>query len=192
MTFGRSENLVRDVVQGKPELTHVAMQTRRLRSRKPFGGPQIMMDSTDGVSTVFSPSESGAVGTSGKNAQKVGSQNLMGYSDVSSTVFTPFFSFGKGTGHSDTDTEFEGRLSPSPASDAQTESLDGIRETVSRRAVGFVGMSRPGGAPTVAVLGTHRGANCQDLMVVGSGPKFSPPYTTTTTHPPTRCSITPP
>mmetsp|Transcript_94668 Transcript_94668/g.203226 ORF Transcript_94668/g.203226 Transcript_94668/m.203226 type:complete len:485 (-) Transcript_94668:210-1664(-) len=71
---------VGDVVQGKPELTPVAIQCGRLLVRRLFGGSKKLMDYTDVATAVFTPIEYGAVGYSEEDAKKaLGAERLKTY-----------------------------------------------------------------------------------------------------------------
>mmetsp|Transcript_117801 Transcript_117801/g.345087 ORF Transcript_117801/g.345087 Transcript_117801/m.345087 type:complete len:484 (-) Transcript_117801:70-1521(-) len=61
---------VGDVIDGKPELTPVAIQAGRLLARRLFGGSTKLMDYTDVATAVFTPLEYGTVGYSEEDAQK--------------------------------------------------------------------------------------------------------------------------
>lgn len=59
-----------DVIEGKPELTPVAIQAGKLLCRRLFGGATKKMDYTDVATTVFTPIEYGCVGYSEEDAKK--------------------------------------------------------------------------------------------------------------------------
>lgn len=59
-----------DVIDGKPELTPVAIQTGRLLVKRLFAGSTKLMDYTDVATAVFTPIEYGAVGYSEEDAKK--------------------------------------------------------------------------------------------------------------------------
>merc|ERR1740138_645639 len=59
-----------DVVEDKPELTPVAIQTGRLLVRRLFAGSKKLMDYTDIATTVFTPLEFGILGYSEEDARK--------------------------------------------------------------------------------------------------------------------------
>lgn len=59
---------VGDVLEGRPELTPVAIHAGRLLARRLFGGETQVMDYDDVATTVFSPLEYGAVGLSEEEA----------------------------------------------------------------------------------------------------------------------------
>jgi len=59
-----------DVIEGKPELTPVAIQAGKLLCRRLFGGATKIMDYTDVATAVFTPIEYGAVGYSEGDAIK--------------------------------------------------------------------------------------------------------------------------
>mmetsp|Transcript_38645 Transcript_38645/g.115421 ORF Transcript_38645/g.115421 Transcript_38645/m.115421 type:complete len:420 (+) Transcript_38645:1003-2262(+) len=61
---------VGDVIDGKPELTPVAIQAGRLLSRRLFGGSTKLMDYSDIATAVFTPLEYGTVGYSEEDAKK--------------------------------------------------------------------------------------------------------------------------
>lgn len=61
---------VGDVVEGKPELTPVAIQAGRLLMRRLFGGSTKLMDYSDVATTVFTPIEYGALGYTEEDAKK--------------------------------------------------------------------------------------------------------------------------
>ena len=62
---------VGDVIEGKPELTPVAIQAGKLLCRRLFAGATKKMDYTDVATTVFTPIEYGCVGYSEEDAVKV-------------------------------------------------------------------------------------------------------------------------
>merc|ERR1712217_581171 len=59
-----------DVIEGRPELTPVAIQAGRLLTKRLFGGSKKLMDYTDVATAVFTPIEYGAVGYSEEDARK--------------------------------------------------------------------------------------------------------------------------
>ncbi|CAJ1447092.1 unnamed protein product [Effrenium voratum] len=59
-----------DVIEGKPELTPVAIQAGKLLCRRLFGGATKKMDYTDVATTVFTPLEYGCVGYSEEEAKQ--------------------------------------------------------------------------------------------------------------------------
>lgn len=59
-----------DVIEGKPELTPVAIQAGRLLCKRLFAGSSKKMDYIDVATAVFTPIEYGAVGYSEEDAQK--------------------------------------------------------------------------------------------------------------------------
>lgn len=59
-----------DVIEGRPELTPVAIQAGRLLMRRLFGGSTKLMDYTDVATAVFTPIEYGAVGYTEEEAKK--------------------------------------------------------------------------------------------------------------------------
>lgn len=61
---------VGDVIDGRPELTPVAIHAGRLLARRLFGGGTQIMDYTDVATTVFTPMEYGCVGMSEEMAVK--------------------------------------------------------------------------------------------------------------------------
>jgi len=61
---------VGDVIDGKPELTPVAIQAGRLLARRLFGGSLKLMDYSDVATAVFTPLEYGTVGYSEEDAKK--------------------------------------------------------------------------------------------------------------------------
>mmetsp|Transcript_3529 Transcript_3529/g.10279 ORF Transcript_3529/g.10279 Transcript_3529/m.10279 type:complete len:485 (-) Transcript_3529:180-1634(-) len=74
---------VGDVIDGKPELTPVAIQAGRLLARRLFGGATKVMDYTDVATTVFTPIEYGAVGYSEEEAKdKLGADNVKVYHSI--------------------------------------------------------------------------------------------------------------
>lgn len=71
---------VGDVLEGKPELTPVAIHAGRLIARRLFGGETQKMDYADVATTVFSPLEYGCVGLSEEAAvRKYGEDNVEVY-----------------------------------------------------------------------------------------------------------------
>ncbi len=58
-----------DILNGKPELTPVAIKTGELLARRLFGGSQVKMDWNLVPTTVFTPAEYGTVGLSEEAAQ---------------------------------------------------------------------------------------------------------------------------
>jgi len=71
---------VGDVIDGKPELTPVAIQAGRRLVRRIFGGSTKLMDYTDVATAVFTPIEYGAVGYSEDDAEKkFGKENIKVY-----------------------------------------------------------------------------------------------------------------
>jgi len=71
---------VGDVVDGKPELTPVAIQAGRILARRLFGGSTKLMDYTDVATAVFTPIEFGTVGYSEDDAiKKFGKDRLKVY-----------------------------------------------------------------------------------------------------------------
>lgn len=74
---------VGDVVDGKPELTPVAIQAGRLLVRRLFGGATKLMDYTDVATAVFTPIEYGTVGLSEEDAKKkFGDANIKVYHSI--------------------------------------------------------------------------------------------------------------
>lgn len=68
---------VGDIIQGRPELTPVAIHAGRLLARRLFGGSTQNMDYTEVATTVFSPLEYACVGLSEEAAiQKFGEENV--------------------------------------------------------------------------------------------------------------------
>ena len=61
---------VGDVIDGRPELTPVAIHAGRLLARRMFGGATQIMDYADVATTVFTPMEYGCVGMSEEQAIK--------------------------------------------------------------------------------------------------------------------------
>lgn len=61
---------VGDVIDGRPELTPVAIHAGRLLARRLFGGGSQIMDYADVATTVFTPMEYGCVGMSEEMALK--------------------------------------------------------------------------------------------------------------------------
>lgn len=61
---------VGDVIDGRPELTPVAIHAGRLLARRLFAGGSQIMDYTDVATTVFTPMEYGCVGMSEEMAVK--------------------------------------------------------------------------------------------------------------------------
>lgn len=61
---------VGDVIEGRPELTPVAIHAGRLLARRIFGGSNHLMDYDNVATTVFSPLEYGCVGLSEEDAIK--------------------------------------------------------------------------------------------------------------------------
>mmetsp|Transcript_18380 Transcript_18380/g.58424 ORF Transcript_18380/g.58424 Transcript_18380/m.58424 type:complete len:484 (-) Transcript_18380:118-1569(-) len=61
---------VGDVIDGKPELTPVAIQAGRLLVKRLFGGSTKLMDYSDVCTTVFTPLEYGTVGYTEEEAKK--------------------------------------------------------------------------------------------------------------------------
>eukprot|EP00441_Pelagodinium_beii_P046912 CAMPEP_0197622188 /NCGR_PEP_ID=MMETSP1338-20131121/2567_1 /TAXON_ID=43686 ORGANISM="Pelagodinium beii, Strain RCC1491" /NCGR_SAMPLE_ID=MMETSP1338 /ASSEMBLY_ACC=CAM_ASM_000754 /LENGTH=482 /DNA_ID=CAMNT_0043191861 /DNA_START=37 /DNA_END=1485 /DNA_ORIENTATION=- len=59
-----------DVIEGKPELTPVAIQAGKLLCKRLFGGSKKKMDYMDVATAVFTPLEYGAVGYSEEDAKK--------------------------------------------------------------------------------------------------------------------------
>eukprot|EP01135_Chromosphaera_perkinsii_P004544 Nk52_evm14s288 gene=Nk52_evmTU14s288 len=75
-----------DVLDGKPELTPVAIQAGRLLSNRLFGGAEEKMDYTNIATTVFTPLEYGAIGLSEEDAiAQYGEDNI----EVYQTGFKP-------------------------------------------------------------------------------------------------------
>lgn len=69
-----------DVIEGKPELTPVAIQAGKLLCKRLFGGSQKLMDYTDIATTVFTPIEYGAVGYTEEDAiKKLGKDRVKVY-----------------------------------------------------------------------------------------------------------------
>merc|ERR1712039_473124 len=69
-----------DVIDGKPELTPVAIQAGKLLARRLFGGSNKIMDYTDIATTVFTPIEYGCVGYTEEEAhQKLGKERVLVY-----------------------------------------------------------------------------------------------------------------
>jgi len=69
-----------DVIDGKPELTPVAIQAGRLLARRLFGGATKIMDYTDVCTTVFTPIEFGTVGLNEEEAiKKLGKERVKVY-----------------------------------------------------------------------------------------------------------------
>lgn len=68
---------VGDVIDGRPELTPVAIHAGRLLARRLFAGETQIMDYADVATTVFTPMEYGCVGMSEEQAAKqFGEENL--------------------------------------------------------------------------------------------------------------------
>lgn len=66
-----------DVIEGRPELTPVAIHAGRLLARRIFGGATQVMDYDDVATTIFSPLEYGCVGLSEEAAvEKFGADNV--------------------------------------------------------------------------------------------------------------------
>lgn len=59
---------VGDVLEGRPELTPVAIHAGRLLARRVFGGGSQLMDYENVATTVFTPLEYGCVGLSEETA----------------------------------------------------------------------------------------------------------------------------
>lgn len=71
---------VGDVLDGRPELTPVAIHAGRLLARRLFGGATQLMDYDNVATTVFTPLEYGCVGLSEEQAtQRYGADNLEVY-----------------------------------------------------------------------------------------------------------------
>eukprot|EP00928_Gymnodinium_smaydae_P054550 TRINITY_DN382_c0_g1_i2.p2 TRINITY_DN382_c0_g1~~TRINITY_DN382_c0_g1_i2.p2 ORF type:complete len:483 (-),score=142.61 TRINITY_DN382_c0_g1_i2:759-2207(-) len=71
---------VGDVIEGKPELTPVAIQAGKLLMRRLFGGSKKLMDYTDVATAVFTPIEYGAVGYTEEAAKsKLGKERIKVY-----------------------------------------------------------------------------------------------------------------
>ncbi|XP_046391053.1 thioredoxin reductase 1, mitochondrial [Ischnura elegans] len=70
---------VGDVLEGKPELTPVAIQAGKLLARRLFSGSNKRMDYSNVATTVFTPIEYGCVGLSEEVAKKEFSDNLEVY-----------------------------------------------------------------------------------------------------------------
>uniref|UniRef100_G3MPC2 thioredoxin-disulfide reductase (NADPH) n=1 Tax=Amblyomma maculatum TaxID=34609 RepID=G3MPC2_AMBMU len=77
---------VGDVLEGRPELTPVAIQAGILLARRLYGGSDVQCDYTNVPTTVFTPIEYGCIGYSEENAiAKFGEDNI----EVFHTSFTP-------------------------------------------------------------------------------------------------------
>ncbi|KAI0214948.1 Thioredoxin reductase 1, cytoplasmic [Lamellibrachia satsuma] len=75
-----------DVLDGKPELTPVAIQSGRLLVKRIFGASKVKMDYTNIATTVFTPLEYGAIGLAEEDAiKKYGAVNI----EVYHTFFDP-------------------------------------------------------------------------------------------------------
>lgn len=75
-----------DILDGKPELTPVAIQSGRLLAKRVFGASKVKMDYTNVATTVFTPLEYGAIGMSEEDAVKeYGPTNV----EVYHTYFDP-------------------------------------------------------------------------------------------------------
>eukprot|EP00928_Gymnodinium_smaydae_P054552 TRINITY_DN382_c0_g2_i1.p1 TRINITY_DN382_c0_g2~~TRINITY_DN382_c0_g2_i1.p1 ORF type:complete len:483 (-),score=128.36 TRINITY_DN382_c0_g2_i1:197-1645(-) len=71
---------VGDVIEGKPELTPVAIQAGKLLMRRLFGGSKKLMDYSDVATAVFTPIEYGAVGYTEEDAKsKLGKERIKVY-----------------------------------------------------------------------------------------------------------------
>eukprot|EP00931_Biecheleriopsis_adriatica_P031416 TRINITY_DN1842_c0_g1_i1.p1 TRINITY_DN1842_c0_g1~~TRINITY_DN1842_c0_g1_i1.p1 ORF type:complete len:506 (-),score=112.47 TRINITY_DN1842_c0_g1_i1:237-1688(-) len=71
---------VGDIVEGKPELTPVAIQAGKLLMKRLFGGSTKKMDYTDIATAVFTPIEYGTVGYSEEDARsKLGAKRIKVY-----------------------------------------------------------------------------------------------------------------
>jgi len=74
---------VGDVIEGKPELTPVAIQAGRFLARRLFGGAKKLMDYTDVATAVFTPIEFGTVGYSEDDAKaKLGKDKIKVYHTI--------------------------------------------------------------------------------------------------------------
>merc|ERR1719471_1305146 len=74
---------VGDVIDGKPELTPVAIQAGRFLARRLFGGAKKLMDYTDVATAVFTPIEFGTVGYSEDDAKaKLGKDKIKVYHTI--------------------------------------------------------------------------------------------------------------
>ena len=68
---------VGDIIEGRPELTPVAIHAGRLLARRLFGNSKQMMDYSDVATTVFSPLEYACVGMAEEDAiKKFGEDNI--------------------------------------------------------------------------------------------------------------------
>jgi len=77
---------VGDIIEGKPELTPVAIQAGKLLARRLFGGETLKCDYVNVPTTVFTPIEYGAIGLTEEDAiEKYGEDDL----EVYQTNFTP-------------------------------------------------------------------------------------------------------
>lgn len=75
-----------DVLEGRPELTPVAIEAGLLLARRLFGGSRIQCDYTNVPTTVFTPLEYGCIGLSEEDAiKKYGDENI----EVYHSSFTP-------------------------------------------------------------------------------------------------------
>ncbi|XP_065656968.1 thioredoxin reductase 1, cytoplasmic isoform X4 [Hydra vulgaris] len=77
---------VGDILDGKPELTPVAIQAGKLLAKRLFNGSKVTCDYTNVATTVFTPLEYGACGLSEETAiEKYGEDNI----EVYHSNFTP-------------------------------------------------------------------------------------------------------
>ncbi|XP_050026798.1 thioredoxin reductase 1, cytoplasmic-like isoform X2 [Dermacentor andersoni] len=77
---------VGDVLEGRPELTPVAIQAGILLARRLYGGSDVQCDYTNVPTTVFTPIEYGCIGYSEEDANaKFGAESI----EVFHTSFTP-------------------------------------------------------------------------------------------------------
>lgn len=75
-----------DIVEGRPQLTPVAIQAGRLLARRLFAGSSVLCDYRSVATTVFTPIEYGAIGYSEEDAtEKFGEENI----EVYHSNFTP-------------------------------------------------------------------------------------------------------
>jgi len=78
---------VGDVIDGKPELTPVAIQAGRLLMKRLFGGQTKIMDYTDVATTIFTPIEFGTVGYTEDDAKKqLGPERVKVYHTIASPL----------------------------------------------------------------------------------------------------------
>ena len=66
-----------DILEGKPELTPVAIQAGRLLASRMYGGSRVLCDYVNVATTVFTPLEYGCIGYSEEDAiNKFGEKNI--------------------------------------------------------------------------------------------------------------------